>query len=56
MVEYDLLRTFLAESLDSSQKPTGLHYTLVSGVGTFGDEQCSGALPGRLLRSTEVAV
>jgi N-acyl-D-aspartate/D-glutamate deacylase len=37
------------------QKPVGLHYTLVNGVVTFEDGNCSGALPGKLLRSTEVS-
>jgi N-acyl-D-aspartate/D-glutamate deacylase len=37
------------------QQPVGLHYTLVNGVVTFEDGTCSGALPGKLLRSTEVA-
>jgi N-acyl-D-aspartate/D-glutamate deacylase len=38
------------------QQPVGLHYTFVNGVVTFEDETCSGALPGKLLRSTNVAV
>jgi N-acyl-D-aspartate/D-glutamate deacylase len=33
------------------QKPTGLRYTLVNGVVTFEGNDCTGALPGKLLRS-----
>ena len=36
------------------QKPVGLRYTLVNGVVTCEDGNCSGALPGKLLRSTGV--
>jgi len=39
------------------QQPVGLHHTtFVDGVVTFKDGICSGALPGKLLRSTDVAV
>jgi N-acyl-D-aspartate/D-glutamate deacylase len=37
------------------QKPVGLHYTLVNGVVTFEDGNCTNALPGKLLRSTQLA-
>jgi N-acyl-D-aspartate/D-glutamate deacylase len=37
-----------------TQKSVGLHYTLVNGVVTFEDENCTNALPGRLLRSSQV--
>ncbi len=36
------------------QKPKGLRYTLVNGVVTFEDNDCTGALPGRLLRSYDM--
>ena len=36
------------------QKPTGLRYTLVNGVPTFIENECSGALPGQLLRSGDM--
>jgi N-acyl-D-aspartate/D-glutamate deacylase len=37
------------------RQPVGLHYTLLNSVVTFEDGTCSGALPGKLLRSTDVA-
>ena len=37
------------------QKPTGLRYTLVNGTVTFRDNECTGALPGKLLRSYDMA-
>ena len=33
------------------QKAKGLRYTIVNGAVTFEDTECSGALPGKLLRS-----
>ena len=36
------------------QKPTGLHYTLVNGNVTFEGNDCTGALPGKLLRSYDM--
>ena len=33
------------------QKATGLRYTIVNGAVTFEGTECSGALPGKLLRS-----
>ena len=36
------------------QKPTGLRYTLVNGVVTFEGNDCTGALPGTLLRSRDM--
>ena len=36
------------------QKPTGLRYTVVNGTVTFEGNQCSGALPGKLLRSYDM--
>ncbi len=36
------------------QKPTGLRYTLVNGVVTFEGNDCTGALPGQLLRSCDM--
>ena len=36
------------------QKPKGLHYTLVNGSVTFADNECTGALPGKLLRSYDM--
>ena len=36
------------------QKPTGLRYTIVNGTVTFQDNNCSGALPGKLLRSYDM--
>jgi N-acyl-D-aspartate/D-glutamate deacylase len=37
------------------QKPKGLRYILVNGVVTFVENDCSNALPGRMLRSCEMA-
>ena len=36
------------------QKPTGLRYTLVNGAVTFEGNNCTGALPGKLLRSCDM--
>jgi N-acyl-D-aspartate/D-glutamate deacylase len=36
------------------QKPTGIRYILVNGGVTFQENQCTGALPGKLLRSYEM--
>ena len=36
------------------QKPTGLRYTIVNGTVTFEENQCTGALPGKLLRSYDM--
>ena len=36
------------------QKPTGLRYTLVNGAVTFEGNECTGALPGVLLRSYDM--
>ena len=36
------------------QKPTGLRYTIVNGNVTFEGNDCTGALPGKLLRSYEM--
>ena len=36
------------------QKPTGLRYTIVNGTITFEDSECTGALPGKLLRSYDM--
>ena len=36
------------------QKPTGLRYTLVNGNVTFEGNECTGALPGQLLRSYDM--
>ena len=36
------------------QKPTGLRYTIVNGTVTFVDNECTGALPGNLLRSYDM--
>ena len=37
------------------QKPRGLRYTIVNGTVTFEEDACSGALPGKLLRSYDMA-
>ena len=37
------------------QKPKGLRYTLVNGTVTFQENECTGALPGKLLRSYDMA-
>jgi len=37
------------------QKPKGIRYTVVNGTVTFEDNQCTGALPGKLLRSYDMA-
>lgn len=36
------------------QKPRGLRYVLVNGAVTFEENQCTGALPGKLLRSYDM--
>ena len=36
------------------QKPTGIRYILVNGAVTFVENECTGALPGKLLRSYEM--
>jgi len=36
------------------QKPRGLRYTLVNSTMTFEDNTCTGALPGKLLRSSHM--
>ena len=36
------------------QKPRGLRYTLVNGTVTFEENTCTGALPGKLLRSSHM--
>ena len=36
------------------QKPTGLRYTIVNGTVTFEGNECTGALPGKLLRSYDM--
>ena len=36
------------------QKPTGLRYTIVNGTVTFVDTECTGVLPGKLLRSYDM--
>ena len=36
------------------QKPVGLRYILVNGAVTFQENQCTGALPGKLLRSYDM--
>ena len=36
------------------QKPTGLRYTVVNGRVTFEGSECTGALPGQLLRSYDM--
>ena len=36
------------------QKPTGLHYTIVNGTVTFEENDCTGTLPGKLLRSYDM--
>ncbi len=37
------------------QKAEGYHYTIVNGVVTFEGQKCTGALPGKVLRSYEMA-
>ena len=36
------------------QRPTGLSYTIVNGAVTFEGSDCTGALPGKLLRSYDM--
>ena len=36
------------------QKPRGLRYTIVNGGVTFEGTECTGALPGKLLRSYDM--
>ena len=38
------------------QKPKGLRYTIVNGAMTFEDSNCTGALPGKLLRSYDMVL
>jgi N-acyl-D-aspartate/D-glutamate deacylase len=37
------------------QKPKGIHYILVNGIVTFVENECTEALPGKLLRSYDMA-
>ena len=36
------------------QKPTGIRYIIVNGTVTFVDNECTGALPGKLMRSYDM--
>ncbi len=36
------------------QRATGFRFTLVNGVVTFEENRCTGALPGKLLRSYDM--
>ena len=45
---------FPGEELRLIQKPKGLRYTIVNGAVTFEGNDCTGALPGRLLRSYDM--
>jgi N-acyl-D-aspartate/D-glutamate deacylase len=36
------------------EKPTGMRYIIVNGEVTFKDNECTGALPGKLLRSYDM--
>ena len=36
------------------QNPTGIRYIIVNGMVTFVGNQCTGALPGKLLRSYDM--
>ena len=36
------------------QNPTGIRYIIVNGTVTFVGNQCTGALPGKLLRSYDM--
>ena len=36
------------------QNPTGIRYIIVNGTVTFVDNECTGALPGKLLRSYDM--
>jgi N-acyl-D-aspartate/D-glutamate deacylase len=36
------------------QKPTGIRYILVNGTVTFVENECTGELPGKLLRSYDM--
>ena len=37
------------------QKPTGMRYIMVNGTVTFENNVCTGALPGKVLRSYDMA-
>ena len=45
---------FPGEEMRLIQKPKGLRYTIVNGAVTFEGSDCTGALPGKLLRSYEM--
>ena len=36
------------------RNPTGIHYIIVNGTATFAGNQCTGALPGKLLSSYDM--
>ncbi len=48
-------RDFPGDEWRRIQKPTGMRHVLVNGVVTFEDTTCTGALPGKLMRSYEMA-
>ena len=55
----DLDRTFYANDLPGGerrllQKAKGRRYTIVNGTVTFEESECTGALPGQLLRSCDM--
>jgi N-acyl-D-amino-acid deacylase len=48
--QYEKLHDFPANEWRRVNRATGIDYTLVNGVVTFKDGECTGATPGRLLR------
>ena len=39
---------------ESDRNPTGIRYIIVNGTVTFVGNRCTGALPGKLLRSYDM--
>jgi N-acyl-D-amino-acid deacylase len=51
---YEIAHDFPADEWRCIQRAEGYRYTLVNGVVTFVDGECTGATPGKLLRNREV--
>ena len=45
---------FLGDEKQLVQNPTGIRYIIVNGTVTFVGNQCTGVLPGKLLRSYDM--
>jgi N-acyl-D-aspartate/D-glutamate deacylase len=52
--EFEILHDLPAGEWRVAQRADGYRWTLVNGVVTFENGQCTGATPGRLLRNRQV--